>query len=157
LTRRLAYSWTPVRLHTIQVTTLVFGLVWLGAWNYRLRSFRVGSDERVFRTATAWASGHIPPNAVIFAAQSTGALYYYTGFTFVHFSFVTPRDIATIERGAAVEGRPVFAMLFPFERQSLLEEIFPGQWQLESTVGPVTFWRRHMPEPQHAVGAHSSP
>jgi hypothetical protein len=117
-------------------------VVWLVTWNIQLKSLAPGQQERVYVDACAWARTHLPPHAIVFAFQTTGAVYYYTDFTTVSWQFASPADLATIERTAHANNRPIYAMLFPHEEPRLLREIFPGGWQPVGAVKHIHFWRR---------------
>lgn len=117
-------------------------VLWLVPWNIELKSLEPGHQERVYADACAWARAHLPSNAVVFATQATGAIYYYTGFTAVHWQFITSTDVALIEQAAERNDRPIYAMLFPHEEQPMLHEVFPGDWKQVGAVKHIHFWQR---------------
>jgi hypothetical protein len=117
-------------------------LVWLLPWNRGLHAWNVGRRELGYVHACEWARAHLPANAIVVAMQTSGAVYHYTEFPIVHWTFVKTDDLATIERAAQASGRPIYAMLFPYEERPLLHEVFPGNWLEAGAVPPVRFWRR---------------
>jgi hypothetical protein len=117
-------------------------VLWLVPWNLKLATLHAGRNERVYVDACDWARVHLPSNAIVFATQTTGAIYYYTDFTAVHWQFVTPAEVARIEQAARASGRAVYAMLFPEEEQRLLREVFPGDWKPVGAVKHIRFWQR---------------
>jgi hypothetical protein len=61
-----------------------------------------------------WLTGHVPPNAVIFARHATNSLLYYTDLTFVrsdHAVAQSPEFLAKI----ANAGRPIYALNYWWE------------------------------------------
>lgn len=140
LTQR--FSRLQARSGVILAATLGAVVLWAGPWSWKLHSLTTGDHELVYREAASWAKDHVPRNAVVFSMQSTGALLYYTDFTFVYWPLVTSADIAKVEFAAAAENRPIIAMLFPFEEKDLLREKLPGRWTRIGSVKHVSFWRR---------------
>ncbi len=116
--------------------------LWLVPWNSELASLRSGRNERVYVDACNWARAHLPSNAIVFATQTTGSIYYYTDLTAVHGQFVSPADVSRIEQAAKAGDRPVYAMLFPEEEQRMLHAIFPGDWKPIGAVKHIRFWQR---------------
>ena len=126
---------------------VALALGWSLAWGSLLRSYRIGRDEHSYLAATDWARAHLPANALLVVMQTSGALYYYTEFTFVRWDQLRPRDVAALEQLAAKEGRPLVAMLFPDEQKEVLWQRLPGRWIQLGAVPHVTFWRRDAPAP----------
>ena len=55
--------------------------------------------------------------------------------------FLHPDDFAAVERAAQSEGRPLVAMLFPFEEKPVLSAPAAGRWTKIGAVRHITFWR----------------
>jgi hypothetical protein len=102
------------------------------------------SDEKRYGATADWMRAHLPPNAVCLAMQETGALYYYTDFTFIRWDALTKDNIAKIEPLIRTSGRPLYAVLFPYEvnKEDVLGSVMPGHWTQIAMVADVTIWRR---------------
>jgi hypothetical protein len=99
--------------------------------------------ERYGATAD-WMRSNLPPDAVCLAMEETGALYYYTGFTFIRWDALTKDNVAKIEALIRTSGRPLYAVLFPYEisKEDVLGSVMPGHWSQVGAVADVTVWRR---------------
>lgn len=117
-------------------------VVWGVYWGDRKRILSVGRGERIFRDAAVWADAHLPPNAVITAMQTSGALFHYTKRTIVRWDQFDPAKFTVIERACAAAGRPIFAVLYPFEVEEMLKQRLPGRWTQVGAVEYATIWRR---------------
>lgn len=124
--------------------TAIAVLAWCIPWSLHLRSYKTGHDDRAYLEAIGWAREHLPGDAVIFAQQTTGALYHYTNFVFIHWPFVIASDVERITAAAKQENRPIYAMLFSFEEEFLKNrEPAGGEWQRVAVVRTVSFWQWH--------------
>ena len=106
--------------------------------------FETVRDEQRYGSAADWMRGHLPADAVCLALQETGALYYYTDFTFIRWDALTPGNVAGIEALIRGSGRPLYAVLFPYEvaQANVLGAVMPGHWRQVGAVSDVTIWRR---------------
>lgn len=145
-TARLGRAWNTGRAAPL---TFALATCWLAAANWQLKSADIGRNEHVYRDAVGWAQAHLPPDAVLLGAQATGALYHYSGFTFVRSDFLPPLDVAALARIARGEGRTLVAMLFDFEEPSVLSQPVGGHWTQVGAVRHIRFWR--LDEPRTAA------
>lgn len=136
LLRRVRVSWR----RGLAAVSIVAALAWSIAWAFPLRSWRLGQDERAYVEACTWARANVPPHAVVLATQVSGAARYYTDFTLVNWAQLTPADVAQIRRAAAVNGQPLFAVLFPAEETGCLRAV-PGDWERVATLRKINVWR----------------
>ncbi len=132
----------------LSLTLLVAGLTLVGLNSYVLNRNlfvlpTIGDEKRYGATAD-WMRSNLPQNAVCLAMQETGALYYYTGFTFIRWDALTKENVAKIEPLIRTSGRPLYAVLFPYEvtKEDVLGSVMPGHWTQVATVADVTVWRR---------------
>ncbi len=81
--------------------------------------------------------------------QTSGALLYYTKFTFIRWDMMSPAEFQRIAGACAAAGRPVYAALFPYEIEDPAWRAFPlhltGHWTQIGAVREVTFWRFDAP------------
>lgn len=144
----------PPRLVAIGAVLVVTAAVlWEGFWSYRKHSLTVGDSERKYVDVTRWAQAHLPASAIVAAMQTSGAMFYYTPFTLVRYEQLGAEHWPAIERAAAAAGRPIYAVLFPFELKAALETSLPGRWTQVGAVKDVTFWRLDGPEPTPVTAA----
>jgi hypothetical protein len=106
--------------------------------------FETVKDELRYGSAADWMRSHLPPDAVCLSMQETGALFYYTDFTFIRWDALTKDNVANIEAVVRNSGRPLYAVLFPFEidQANVLGGVMPGHWRQVGVVSDVTIWRR---------------
>jgi len=112
-------------------------------WTHRLHALSIGRGERKYAAVADWLPGRVPDNAVVLTMQASGALFYYTDYTLVRWDSVAPEDAAKVDAGVRRSGRPLYAVLFPFETEEALRVRFPGDWAQIGKVDDVTIWRRN--------------
>jgi len=108
-------------------------------------AWSIGHGERKYGRVSAWLNAHVPTNSVMVMSQASGALFYFTHFTLLRYeqmnASVTQRARATLQS----EGRPLYAVLFPFEVDILKK--LPGKWDRVVSVDDVSIWRCDWSEP----------
>jgi len=72
-------------------------------------------------------------------AQASGALFYFTDFTLLRHDQIAPAVSSRILASLRSEGRPLYAVLFPFEADALKR--LPGTWARVGSVNDVGIWR----------------
>jgi hypothetical protein len=125
---------------------LAAGIVVHGAaWSRYLHAYSIGRGEEVYADTAAWVSTHLPARAVVASMQTSGALLYYTGFTFIRWDMITPAEFQRIAAACATADRPIYAVLHPFEIEDQEWDVFgkhlPGRWTQVGAVRHVTVWR----------------
>jgi hypothetical protein len=87
---------------------------------------------------------HLPGDAICLAFQDSGALFYYTRFTFLRWDEIKPADAGRVDAAVRQTGRPLYAVLFPFELndEAALSHSLPGRWTPVGKVEDVTVLRR---------------
>lgn len=141
----------PRRLKAIAGLAMVGGiLAWNGWWVVRLRALQPGQagGEKDYMTAAHWARSHLPPTAVVFCMQASGALHYYTDFPLVRWDQGGAKLLEKIATAAANGPRPLYAALFPWETHAALEREIPGHWTQVGASPRVSFWRFDGLEPR---------
>jgi len=135
---------TAQRMANLAMLALV--LVWNGYWVSDYGAFNSGRGEKSYFLATEWINANLPQNSVLVAMQTSGALLYYTKFTFVRWDQFTKQTFTEVEQKMTDAGLPIYAVLFPFEKKQVLEERMPGHWDLMTTIDAITIWRRGPPD-----------
>jgi len=115
------------------------------AWSHHFRVLHASSGERTYTESSLWIQSHLPANAVIASMQTSGAMFYYTPFTFFRWDMIRPADFERIAQACAAAGRPVYAMLFPYEmddpKWAAFAKHLPGRWVQIGAVREVSIWR----------------
>jgi hypothetical protein len=123
------------------VSIVVYGQ----GWSHRLYAWSSGRGEKVYPEAAAWMQERLPANAVVATMQTSGALLYYTGFTFFRWDMIGPDEFQRIATACATAGRPLYAALFPFEVKDPPWQAFgghlTGHWTQIGAVRDVSLWR----------------
>jgi hypothetical protein len=93
---------------------------------------------------------NVPRDAVCLSMQASGALFYYTDFTFVRWDFVDKGNVGRIESAIQGSRRPLYAVLFPFEysESRLPGSVMPGRWSEVGDVEDVKIMRRDFDAPK---------
>jgi hypothetical protein len=117
------------------------------AWSRHLHALTIGRTEGIYAETAAWLQAHVPANAAVAAMETTGALFYYTDFTLVRWDMITPADFQRIAGACVVAGRPIYAVLYPYEIDEwhAFRDHIPGPWTQVGTVRQVSIWRYDPP------------
>jgi len=140
---RAARNWPARQVQLVGVAGAVAVLLWNAAWSRRLNVLHAGIEEEKYKQASAWASDHLPSGAVIAAMQQSGALYYYTNFAIIRWDMLQPSDFTRLVTTTNAAKRPLYAILFPFELESLgafKEHMRGTNWQKIGQVHELTVW-----------------
>ncbi len=115
-----------------------------------LHALSVGRTELVYPDLAEWMQKNVPRDAVCLSMQATGALFYYTDFTFLRWDFVDRGNLAQVESALRKSGRPLYAVLFPFEynESRLPQSAMPGRWTEVGGVSYVRILRRDPDAPR---------
>jgi len=106
----------------------------------QLREARaIGHGERKYGRIAKWLNAHVPGNSALVVSQASGALYYFTDFTLLRYEPMDPVVYERIRAAVRSEGRPLYAVLFPFEGDVLKR--LPGRWVRVVSVDDVGIWR----------------
>lgn len=116
-------------------------------WTNKLHALEVGREEKRYGHLALWLKANVPSNAVCASMQTSGALLYYTPFTFVRWDVLTPATAEKVREAAAAAGEPIYAALFPFEieTQGIFREHFPGAWNKVGEVEGISIFRLDPP------------
>ena len=99
----------------------------------------VGHGELKYGRVSRWLKGHVPANSAIVVSQASGALYYFTDYTLLRYDQMGPAVSGEVLASLKSEGRPLYAVLFPFEVDALSR--LPGRWTRVGSVNDVGIWR----------------
>jgi hypothetical protein len=129
-----------------------------GVCFYNLHLASIGRDERLYRETAAWMQEHLPADALVASMQTSGALFYYTRFTFFRWDQVSAADFRRIADACAAARRPIYAALFPFEfeenRPLSFRKHLGSGWTRIAAFRHITIWKYNFPaEPALALPA----
>lgn len=113
---------------------------WLFHWDGRLFALGIGRSQRVYEEACERAAA-LQGDPVILTMQTSGALFYYTHRTIVRWDMLRAGDFSRLEELCRRAGRPIYAILFPFEEHMLNDGTCRGDWRRLGQLGPVSIWR----------------
>ena len=145
LRRAPAYA-DPCRSAAALVALIALVVGFAGTWTHRLYVLGIGRDELRYGLVTDWMKAHVPEDAVCLSMQATGALLYYTKFTFIRWDVLDKENIKGVDAALRASKRPIYAVLFPFEvnESGALDKRMPGHWTEVGKVEGVTLWRRDL-------------
>ncbi len=134
----------PARSPLAAIAALALLVAVLGLGTRSLHPFVVGKEELRYGHLADWMEKNVPHDAICLAMQASGALVYYTQFTFVRWDAIDSGNAARIEAAIRRSGRPLYAVLFPSEiaEAGVLPRLMPGPWIQAGDVENVTVWRR---------------
>jgi hypothetical protein len=125
------------------------GLGWW--WTTKLHLLLTKTYEQVYADGSAAARAHFPANALVLAAQYSGAIYYYTHFPVLRWDQITPAEYEKYRSLAQSAKRPVCALLFDMEEREALQEKCRGDWTKVSTLRNTSLWRLNFSPPSPAA------
>ncbi|MFA5058288.1 MAG: hypothetical protein WC485_09260 [Opitutaceae bacterium] len=141
LITRPGLSLRPWWLAAAGTAILTYGI----SWSRHFDVFTIGHGEKVYPETAAWLQTHLPANAVVASMQTTGALLYYTQFTFFRWDMMSAEDFQRIAAACATAGRPIYATLYPFEIEekewAAFEKHLTDRWTRIGAVRHVSIWR----------------
>jgi len=112
------------------------------------RYFHVSSVRRqewLYPETAAWMQTHLPANALVASMQTSGALLYYTQFTFFRWDQLSPVDFQRIAGTCAAARIPIYAALFPYEIEeddwAAFRKHLGSGWTQIGAIRHVTIWR----------------
>jgi hypothetical protein len=126
---------------TLGVLMVIFATGWNALWLARLHVLP-GAGEEVYGAAAIWANENLSENSVILTMQTSGALLYYTKFTIVRYDQFDENTFKSVEQVCAAAGRPIYAILYPFETEEVLKTRIPGRWTKINAIRQISIWRR---------------
>jgi hypothetical protein len=129
-------SWRAVILATLVLLAAGWQLDQIR--KLEVREFK--GNERTYPDAAQWARQNLPAGSAIFCMQVSGAFFYYTDFVLVRWDMVRDESMPPLFTALRQEGRPVYAILYEFERPRALERM-GGEWRQIATVGNTTCWQ----------------
>ena len=110
-------------------------------WSYHFDALSIGRGERNYRHLSDWLMKNLPPESILGVMQASGAVYYYTPFALVRWDNLMEGGYAKVAKAAQAAHRPLYAVLFPFEKDQALTERMPGAWTRVGAYRDITIWR----------------
>jgi len=146
LLRRLNWRhFAPIGSWKAGVTGVLLGVaLFFYAWHWvgKLEAAHSGNEERLYSEVADYVIGQIPPNAIIFAMQVSGSLYYYTKFPIVRWDHIKSAQFNRLTAAAVAAERPIYAVFFPFEEKRVFSDPrATGGWSKIGIVRNVGVWR----------------
>jgi hypothetical protein len=141
----LAAATQSLRLRTGPAAAVGAALVVFAAgWDFRqtrqLNLLAYKAEQQTDPDVAQWTRKNLPADAAIFCMQVSGAFYYYTNFLLIRWDMVDQDRLPRLFAALGREKRPVYAVLYEFERQRALDRM-GGQWRELATVGNATVWK----------------
>jgi hypothetical protein len=103
-----------------------------------LHAWSIGFGERKYGRIGEWLRTHVPENAALIAMQYSGSDYYFSHNILIRADELDAATAARIRAAARAEGRDVYAVIFPNERDFIGK--LPGKWTQLGAVDDVTIW-----------------
>jgi hypothetical protein len=124
-------------------------IAWSGGFNHSLHPLEVGNTEHRYEDLADWMERNVPHDAVCLTMQASGALFYYTQFTFIRWDVIDRGNVGRIESAVRESRRPLYAVLFPFEYDGshLPASRMPGRWRQVGSVADIVILRRDFDAP----------
>lgn len=124
-------------------------------WTIKLHAANIGKNERTYPEAATWVRANLPANAVLVTMQTSGALFYYTNHTLVRWDSIEPADFIRLKDALGAARLPLYAVLYPFETDEVIQKRMPGKWTRLHTIRSATIWKFEAPAteslPVHAL------
>lgn len=108
-----------------------------------LDAWRIGHGELKYGRATRWMNANLPKDGVVVASQFSGAVFYFTEFALLRGDEIDPPTSARIRASLGASHRPLYAVVFPFERNLLAR--LPCRWTVVRSVDDVLVLRGDWP------------
>ncbi|QYM78592.1 hypothetical protein K0B96_15010 [Horticoccus luteus] len=132
-TAHVATAW---RRHVILLIALALSLTWQIHAGRVLHALIMKRGEIIYPQSAAWIRQH-GPDAIVFANQVSGALWYYTDAVVVRVDYVDVANVQRLYAAAAQTHRPVYAVLFGAENAPVFPDRLPGTWIPRARFGII--------------------
>ncbi len=110
-------------------------------WTVHLNTLLVPTYERAYIEVGTWARTNLPANSVVVCLHDSGAIYYYTPLAVLRWDHVAPTRFMSYAADLTHAGRPIYAIIFPFEEEEAFAAHLPGKWEKFSTAANRNVWR----------------
>ncbi|MBL8171936.1 MAG: YfhO family protein [Acidobacteria bacterium] len=144
-----------------RIARVAVGLVLLGIsfgfayrHNHKYEVFRIGRGEAVHIKSCRWADAQLPSQAVLVAAEMSGAINFYTRRPFLRWDFVAPESWPMLKKHVQERGYQFYALLMPHEVE-LAQQHVPGRWKEVGMERHISLWQIEpldRPLPQYKFG-----
>jgi hypothetical protein len=109
-------------------------------WDGKFNVLLAGRGEAAYPLAAQWLKTHVPPDAILAVMQTSGAVFYYTDFSFVRWDQFDAARFPLLTAAAAAAHRPIYAPLYDFETADVMQRM-PGAWKIVGRIPKVTIWQ----------------
>ena len=75
------------------------------------------------------------------AMQASGALHYYADYSLVRYDLMSAKEFSMVVKVATANGQTIYAPLFPFEINRVVEAGLGGKWQKVAIIDYITIWK----------------
>lgn len=114
-------------------------------WARRLNALQLARDEAVYPQGVAWAEEVAGREGVIFCAQLSGSVYFYSPLAVFRVDLARKEELEQVLTTLQQRGLQAYAMLFDFEAR-VYPRVFPGMFQKLGERGRLSLWRVSWPE-----------
>lgn len=135
-------AWTGVLLGLL---LLALPIAVLRRWEREIHVFLLKPYQQLYLDVPAWATAHLPKNAVVATLELSGTLYFYTDFPILRWDQINPEDFSRYDAALRKEGRPLYAALLRDSVEDALTQRMPGRWEKVAEIDICTLWRRLPP------------
>ncbi|MFO1450564.1 MAG: glycosyltransferase family 39 protein [Opitutaceae bacterium] len=137
---------TPSRIRDRARTGLIAGLgivaVTSGVlWTRALHVAGTGKLDLHYRDAGNWVREHLPENAVVSCMAASGTLHYYASVATLRYDGLSTKEYEGYAKRLRQANRPLYALLFPFEREQANGVHGTDQWRKVREFGGMTLWK----------------
>lgn len=140
--QKLSVRWTSDRRALALCTVILIATAgWQAKLNKTLHAADVSLGESAYTHTTDWLKNNAPHSAIMAAMQMSGALHFYTEFPLLRYDLIPPDHFAQAVAAARQNGQEIYAPLFPFELERVVDARLGGEWEKIATVDYITIWR----------------
>lgn len=140
--QRMANRWKSVNGQTLTLSiVMILAALQLTFTNRQLHVMLIRDAEAAYYQTIKWLETNVPDSAVMAAMQMSGTLHFYTKHPLLRYDLIPREKFIDAVAAAQAEGRNIYAPLFPFELERVIEAKLGGEWEQVGTVEHITIWR----------------
>ena len=119
----------------------LFALNYLFNLNRKLDVTAIKSADKAYHDTNIWLQANVPANSIMAAMQASGALHYYADYSLVRYDLMSAKEFSMVVKVATANGQTIYAPLFPFEINRVVEAGLVGKWQKVAIIDYITIWK----------------
>lgn len=140
--QRMVNRWKSVNGQTLILSiVMILAALQLTFTNRQLHVMLIRDAEAAYYQTIKWLETNVPDSAVMAAMQMSGTLHFYTKHPLLRYDLIPREKFIDAVAAAQAEGRNIYAPLFPFELERVVEAKLGGEWEQVGTVEHITIWR----------------